>query len=105
MLWSWLGEGLIKRGVVLIRGMLLSGVFAIGVVIAPALHAGASPAPATMSATAPQALTAPVPLNTSGCYWTNCTQAHQNGEGDIPQGSAHYCSKQDRDGDGVACEW
>ncbi|WP_163752050.1 excalibur calcium-binding domain-containing protein [Mycolicibacterium helvum] len=46
-----------------------------------------------------------MPQNSAGCYWTNCTQAHQNGEGDIPQGSAHYCSKQDRDSDGVACEW
>jgi hypothetical protein len=51
-------------------------------------------------------MTAPIPLNyNSGCYWANCTEAHQNGEGNIPQGSAHYCSKQDRDGDGVACEW
>jgi hypothetical protein len=48
---------------------------------------------------------APVPLNGSGCYWVNCSQAHQNGEGNILQGNDHYCSKQDRDGDGIACEW
>lgn len=38
------------------------------------------------------------------CYWANCTQAKANGECNIPQGSTHYCSKQDRDGDGYACE-
>jgi hypothetical protein len=38
------------------------------------------------------------------CYWTNCTQAKANGECNIPAGSPHYCSKQDRDGDGFACD-
>ncbi|GAB7145226.1 excalibur calcium-binding domain-containing protein [Mycobacterium riyadhense] len=38
------------------------------------------------------------------CYWANCTQAKANGECNIPQGSSHYCSKQDRDGDGYACD-
>ncbi|SOJ56073.1 hypothetical protein MSIMFB_03549 [Mycobacterium simulans] len=38
------------------------------------------------------------------CYWANCTQAKANSECNIPQGSTHYCSKQDRDGDGFACE-
>lgn len=96
-------------GVLLIRGILLAAISSVVVVTAPPLPAAASPAPApapeAMSATAPQGMNVPVPLNTSGCYWTNCTQAHQNGEGDIPQGSAHSCSKQDRDGDGIAREW
>ncbi|ORW04707.1 hypothetical protein AWC15_02880 [Mycobacterium lacus] len=38
------------------------------------------------------------------CYWANCTQAKANGECNIRDGSAHYCPKQDRDGDGLACE-
>jgi hypothetical protein len=38
------------------------------------------------------------------CYWANCTQAKANGECNIPEGSPHYCAKQDRDGDGLACE-
>ncbi|MFV8320986.1 excalibur calcium-binding domain-containing protein [Mycobacterium sp. 23] len=38
------------------------------------------------------------------CYWANCTQAKANGECNIREGSAHYCAKQDRDGDGLACE-
>jgi hypothetical protein len=38
------------------------------------------------------------------CYWSNCSEAKANGECDIPIGSAHYCTKQDKDGDGVACE-
>jgi len=85
--------------------LFLSAVFAISVVVAPAVHAAPFPRPAVVSVKAPEALPAPIPLSTSGCYWTNCTEAHQNSEGDILQGSAHYCSKQDRDGDGVACEW
>lgn len=91
----------------MVRGLLLSAIFALGVVVAPAVHAAPAPAPAAVViVTAPEAMTAPIPLNyNSGCYWANCTEAHQNGEGNIPQGSAHYCSKQDRDGDGVACEW
>lgn len=38
------------------------------------------------------------------CYWANCTQAKANGECNIREGSPHYCAKQDRDGDGLACE-
>ena len=38
------------------------------------------------------------------CYYKNCTEAKANGECDIPEGSEHYCSKQDRDNDGLACE-
>jgi hypothetical protein len=41
----------------------------------------------------------------SSCYYPNYTAAHQDGEGNIPSNSSHYCSKQDRDGDGIACEW
>jgi hypothetical protein len=41
----------------------------------------------------------------NSCYYPNCTAAHKAGEGDIPSSSPHYCSKQDRDGDGIACEW
>lgn len=93
----------------MIRRLLLASVFTVGVVVAPAVHAfhmgmgpltvAEAPAPASVE------MISPLPRNSGGCYWANCTQAHQNGEGDIPQGSAHYCSKQDRDGDGVACEW
>ena len=41
----------------------------------------------------------------NSCYYPNCTAAHKAGEGDIPSTSPHYCEKQDRDGDGIACEW
>jgi hypothetical protein len=41
----------------------------------------------------------------NSCYYPNCTAAHQAGEGDIPSNSPHYCNKQDRDGDGISCEW
>ena len=60
---------------------------------------------ATPAPTVAADVAAPIPLAGNGCYWKNCTQAHQNGEGNIPQGSDHYCSKQDRDGDGLACEY
>lgn len=92
----------------MVRQLLLASVFAVGVLVAPALrvsHTAAAPFAAVEVPMASPAMIVPVPQNRTGCYWTNCTQAHQNGEGDIPQGSAHYCSKQDRDGDGVACEW
>jgi hypothetical protein len=87
----------------MIRRLFLAGVFAAGVLVAPAIHASAMPVAA--GTPSPAGVTAPIPLNSSGCYWSNCTEAHQNGEGNIPQGNAHYCSKQDRDGDGIACEW
>jgi Excalibur calcium-binding domain len=29
----------------------------------------------------------------------------QGGRGDIEQGTPHYCPSQDRDNDGIACEW
>ena len=41
----------------------------------------------------------------SKCFYPNCTAAHQAGEGDIPSTSLHYCQSQDRDNDGIACEW
>lgn len=84
------------------RGLLLVSIFAVGAIISPLSHASAAP----MAPLRPAGVTAPVPLNNSNsCYWSNCTEAHQNGEGNISQGSAHYCGKQDRDGDGIACEW
>lgn len=88
----------------MIRELFLAGVSAAGVLVAPAIHVGTTPV-AVASAGSPEAATAPIPLNSSACYWSNCTEAHQSGEGDIAQGNSHYCSKQDRDGDGIACEW
>jgi hypothetical protein len=41
----------------------------------------------------------------NSCYFPNCTAAHDAGEGNIPSNDPHYCTKQDRDGDGFACEW
>ncbi len=41
----------------------------------------------------------------NGCYYPNCTAAHNAKEGNIPKGDPHYCEAQDRDGDGIACEW
>jgi hypothetical protein len=43
--------------------------------------------------------------SSTGCYHPNCTAAHNAGEGNIPSSSSHYCGKQDRDSDGIACEW
>jgi hypothetical protein len=39
----------------------------------------------------------------SGQY-RNCTQAHQDGRYDIPQGDPDYWPGGDRDNDGIACE-
>lgn len=64
---------------------------------------------ATISA-APVVMADPLEINCTqfnedgSCYWANCTQAKANGECNIREGSAHYCAKQDRDGDGLACE-
>jgi Excalibur calcium-binding domain len=84
------------------RGLFFAGLVAAGIVIAPALNA-APPLVNSLAATSPAGI--PMPMSGSGCYYTNCTQAHQSGEGNILQGSDHYCSKQDRDSDGIACEW
>ncbi len=85
----------------MIRGLFLSLAFSVGALASPAVHAAASPT----APTGPPSAIAPVPLNSSSCYWRNCTEAHQNGEGNISQNNPHYCGKQDRDGDGIACEW
>jgi hypothetical protein len=56
---------------------------------------------------APAAQAGPVnaPCTTNGCVFKNCTEAHANGRGNIPQNDPAYCASQDRDGDGYACEW
>jgi hypothetical protein len=36
--------------------------------------------------------------------YANCTQAHQDGRYDIPQGDDAYWNGGDRDDDGIACE-
>lgn len=41
--------------------------------------------------------------NASGPY-RNCTEAHQDGRYDIPQGDPDYWPAGDRDNDGIACE-
>ena len=44
-------------------------------------------------------------MNTDGsCTYANCSEARADGVCDIPEGSEDYCSKQDRDNDGIACE-
>jgi hypothetical protein len=37
--------------------------------------------------------------------YRNCTEAHKDGRGDIPQGDPDYWDGGDRDHDGLACEW
>jgi hypothetical protein len=44
------------------------------------------------------------PIASATGPYRNCTQAHQDGRWDIPQGDPDYWSGGDRDGDGVACE-
>jgi tetrahydromethanopterin S-methyltransferase subunit D len=51
------------------------------------------------------AVTASPAASANSCYYPNCTAAHKAGEGDIPKSSPHYCPSQDRDDDGIACEW
>jgi len=86
----------------MIRGLVLVCVFVAGLQVAPIAHAVAPVASPGLSAPAP-AVVMPVPM-ASGCYYANCTQARQAGETDIPSSSPHYCSKLDRDDDGIACE-
>ena len=40
----------------------------------------------------------------SGKYSPNCTEAHQDGRYDIPQGDPDYWDGGDRDKDGYACD-
>ena len=42
--------------------------------------------------------------NAPGCVYKNCTDAKAHGRCNIPEGDPAYCPKQDRDGDGLACE-
>lgn len=44
------------------------------------------------------------PVNNSSCVYKNCTDAKAHGRCNIPEGDPAYCPKQDRDGDGLACE-
>ena len=46
------------------------------------------------------AIANPLPL----APYSNCTEAKQNGDCDIPSSSDKYQSKLDRDGDGLGCE-
>ena len=61
----------------------------------------ATPAPSVVEADDPSTTWSA----SNSCYYPNCTAAHKAGEGNIQSSSDHYCSKQDRDGDGIACEW
>lgn len=45
------------------------------------------------------------PCRPSGCVFKNCSDAHAHGRGNIPQNDPAYCASQDRDQDGLACEW
>lgn len=40
----------------------------------------------------------------NSCVYRNCTDAKAHGQCNIQQGDPAYCAKQDRDGDGLACE-
>jgi hypothetical protein len=60
---------------------------------------------ALCAAPAAQAGPANAPCKPSGCVFRNCTDAHSHGRGNIPQDDPAYCASQDRDGDGLACEW
>jgi hypothetical protein len=44
------------------------------------------------------------PAATAGSQYGNCTEAHQDGRYDIPQGDPDYWPGGDRDHDGIACE-
>lgn len=81
-----------------IRRLLVVTVSAVG------LGLLASPAASTASADPFDDLACTIWDSSGSCYWENCSEAKANGECDIPIGSPHYCEKQDKDGDGVACE-
>ncbi|MCV6974170.1 excalibur calcium-binding domain-containing protein [Mycobacterium bourgelatii] len=61
-------------------------------------------------AVAPQTLAEPedvgcTELSYNGtCVYKNCTDAKAHGRCNITQDDPAYCAKQDRDGDGLACE-
>ncbi|OBI40144.1 calcium-binding protein [Mycobacterium kyorinense] len=44
------------------------------------------------------------PAANAGPPYKNCTEAHNDGRYNIPEGDEAYSSKLDRDGDGLACE-
>jgi hypothetical protein len=48
--------------------------------------------------------TGAAPMASAHGKYSNCTQAHQDGRYDIPQGDPDYWSGGDRDDDGIACE-
>ena len=77
----------------------------IGLLIATALGAIAiSSAPLAVAGTPDNDCIAGKLDQYGSCYYKSCSAAKADGVCDIPQGDSKYCSKQDRDGDGVACE-
>ncbi|MGH3966635.1 MAG: excalibur calcium-binding domain-containing protein [Mycobacterium sp.] len=44
------------------------------------------------------------PLAEAGPPYKNCTEAHEDGRYDIPEGDSAYRPPLDRDLDGIACE-
>jgi hypothetical protein len=63
----------------------------------------------TAIGTAPEGRTeaadAPCTMEAYGnCVYANCTEAKANGRCNIKSSDPDYCPKQDRDGDGIACE-
>jgi hypothetical protein len=85
------------------------GAFSLGPPVAVAESASPSVDVASDVAPAPSPAWPDAPGTTwsasNSCYYPNCTEAHKAGEGNIPSSSDHYCSKQDKDGDDIACEW
>lgn len=69
------------------------------------LAAGPAPTVEVAQAEPPSKNCIAMKVNQDGsCYYKNCSEAKAAGECDIPTGDPHYCSKQDRDNDGLACE-
>jgi Excalibur calcium-binding domain len=77
------------------------GAFSLGPAPVAVAESASAPAPSAAHVDAPSTTWSA----SNSCYYPNCTAAHNAGEGNIPSSSDHYCSKQDRDGDGIACEW
>jgi hypothetical protein len=44
------------------------------------------------------------PVSSASGKYANCTEAHEDGRYNIPQGDPDYWDDGDRDGDGYACE-